>query len=272
MTATTIERPASGEMTLLFQHSSLQFSDTAAQQASDINDLFEAKDAAKFVIKTGTEAGPDGDANNANRRLLIEACRDHKHRLHFARDNFIAVDKSIIVPGSVLPGDVFVADNDETAGHGHDSVFATMAFQHRMPGVGVIGLGAGHLPTQGRKPGDPNYDINVRYSNYVGRWARHAARGSALAFFIADYNRADRKGRGSDRDWLIGDQRLTGLPDDVGGPWEDTGHGPIDGMMSFDGDGRVKGKWVNVLNDREFPQFSDHHVVRGAYTVRLLAA
>lgn len=248
--------------TLKFQHSSLQFSDNAQQQEQDIRDLFRLGE--DFPIKTGTEAGPDAVSHNANRRLLQQYAAEANHRLTFWRDNWIAVDKAIIKPKSVVLGSVFVADNDETKGRGHDSGFVTMAFEHIEPGVGEINLAACHLPTQGRDPRDPNYDINARYSDYLGRWARKAAKGSALAFVIGDYNRPDTK----DRNFLIGDQHLTSAPDEVGGPWQNTGHGPIDGMMSYDGDGRVKAKWVNVLTDKEFFQHSDHLVVRAAYDVR----
>lgn len=253
-----------GSTVLRFQHSSLQFSDTREQQEQDIRDLFEH--GGDFPIKTGTEAGPDASNHNANRLFLNKYAKEYDHRIAYFRDNWIAVDRSIIKKRTFMSGNVFVADNDETVGAGHDSGFCTVSFEHVLDGVGEINVAACHFPTKGRTPRDPNYHINVRYSNYLGRWVKKAGKGTALAFVVGDFNRPDDR----TRDWTIGDQNLTSVPDELKGPWQNTGHGPIDGMMSYDRDGRVSAKWVNVLADKEFFQHSDHLVVRCAFDVRHL--
>src|SRR6478752_6771156 len=72
------------------QHTSLQFSDSRAQQAHDVEQLF--KKGKDFPIKTGTEASD----SNALFELLRTAARDYDHVLHNARGNFIAIDRKII--------------------------------------------------------------------------------------------------------------------------------------------------------------------------------
>lgn len=249
---------------LKFQHTSLQFSDTPRQQEQDVADLFALGEA--FPIKTGTEAGADASGDNQNRPLLREYARQHDHRLGFAADNWIAVDKAIVKPRTLVFGQVFVADNDEMVGRGQDRVFVTASFTHRDPRIGDVAVAACHYPTQGRNPSEPNYDLNERYADYLARWARHAGKGQALAFVAGDFNMPFGKAQ----DVFFGNP-LTSAQDELG-KIENTGRGPIDGVASYDQDGRVVARRVQVLNDREFPQHSDHFVVRTVFDVRALKA
>lgn len=249
---------------LKFQHASLQFSDRPAQQEQDIQDLFAL--GGDFPIKTGTEAGADAAGANQNRPLLREYAREYDHRVVFAADNWIAVDRAIVVPHTLVFGHVFVADNDEMVGRGHDRIFATASFMHRDPRVGEVNVASCHFPTQGRTPQEPNYDLNQRYANLLGTWAKRVGKGQALAFVSGDFNMPF----GKDQDVFFG-QPLTSAQDELG-KIENTGHGPIDGTASYDADGRVVARRVNVLNDREFPQHSDHFVVRTVFDVRALKA
>lgn len=248
---------------LRFQHSSLQFSDSSRQQRRDVRDLFsQGKD---WPIKTGTEAGPDARPND-NRRWVKHYAQKHNHRLVFFRGNWIAVDRAIIVPGTVVAGSVFVADSRIVAGPGHDSGFATIAFDHRDRRIGSLAIAACHYPTKGRRPGDPNHRINRRYAEALGRWAKREGRGAALAFVAGDFNMP----WGTRQDVFF-NQPITSAPDELGKA-QNTGHGPIDGHASYDRDGRVSAKRVNVLTDKEFHQHSDHYVVRTVFNVRARAA
>lgn len=247
---------------LRFQHSSMQFSDPEPQQRQDVHDLFT--EGTAHPIKTGTEAGPDKPGTNANRALLREFAREFNHTLAFFRDNWIAVDRRIIVPGSYSAGSVFVADHDETVGPGHDSGFVHVAFNHVDRTVGGIAVAACHYPTKGRTPKDPNYKINKRYADYLGRWAKRAGRGTDLAFVAGDFNMP----WGARQDVFFNNP-LTSAQDELH-KIENTGHGPIDGIASYDHDGRVSARAVNVLTDREFPQHSDHFVVRASFNIKPL--
>ena len=104
-----------GSTKLRTQHSSLQFSDSHKQQKADIRDLF-AK-GQQYPIKTGTEAGLDRTGGNMNRHYLLQYADEFNHVLHFARDNWVAVDRAIIVPGSVDRGSEFVVDGGITAAY-----------------------------------------------------------------------------------------------------------------------------------------------------------
>ena len=247
--------------TLKMQHSSLQFSDTREQQKKDIEDLFEH--GQQFPIKTGTEAGPDAPEHNANRVLLKEIAADFKHNLQFGTDSWIAVDRGIVKEGSFRRDAVFVADNDETWGRGHDSVFATVSFEHIDPRLARIGVAACHYPLRGVHPGDVNYAINRRYADKLGAWMKRAGMGSNLAFINGDFNVNDALA-----DWNYGNN-FTSMGDELG-QHPNTGHGPIDGFCSYNRDGRVSAGWFKVLDDSEFFQFSDHFVVRGAWEIKHL--
>lgn len=244
---------------LKMQHSSLQFSDSSAKQKKDISDLFEK--GQQYPIKTGTEAGPE--EGNANRQWLIEYAKEYRHFLHFGRSSWIAVSRAIVKPGTFERGQVFIADNDETWGRGHDTVLATVEFDHMDPRIGHIAQGAIHYPLRGAQPGDVNHRINVRTSRMCGRWMQRAGAGSALAFLNGDFNMNDVR-----VDWDFNVGKFTSMADELG-DHQNTGHGPIDGFCSFDGDRRVSAKSFDVLDDSEFFQFGDHYVCRGVWNVRL---
>jgi hypothetical protein len=244
---------------LKMQHTSLQFSDERWQQEKDINDLFA--EGTQFPIKTGTEAGPDAAAHNANRVILKEVAADFKHNLHFAADNWIAVDRGIVKDETFRRDQIFVADNDETWGHGHDSVFATVSFEHIDPRLGRIAVAAAHYPVRGQEPGDPNFHINRRYADKAFAWMKRSGMGSSLAFLNGDFNMQDKIS-----DWAFGNG-FTSMADELR-MHQNTGHGAIDGFCSYNRDHRVKADWFNVLDDSEFFQFSDHFVCRGAWIIQ----
>jgi hypothetical protein len=60
---------------------------------------------------------------------------------------------------------------------------------------------------------------------------------------------------------------MTSLADELKA-WQNTGHGSIDVIASYDQDGRVKGKYWRVLDDSEFKLNTDHWLCEGGYEVR----
>lgn len=246
--------------TLKVQHSSLQFSDTSAQQKADISDLFEK--GVDFPIKTGTEAGPE--PGNDNRKWLIKYAKQYKHNIHFSRSNWIAVDRAIVKKGSFERGMRFLVDNDQTWGKGHDTVLAYVGFQHVDPGMGQVWQGCVHFPLRGDDPGEPNFRINKRVALGCSRWMAWAGQGWDIAFLNGDFNTNDIR---NNFDQNVGN--FTSMADELD-RHPNTGHGPIDGLCSYDRDKRVSAKWYQVLDDKEFFQHSDHFVLRGAWTVKHL--
>lgn len=242
---------------LRMQLSPLQFSDSARQQERDVEKIFST--GWRFPIKSGTESGPE----TALHKLLKEAAGDYNHRIHFARGNWVAVEKSIIRKGSVKEGTHFVASTKDVLGPGHDLVYPTIEFDHVNAPIGRIGYAAVHLATKGARPGDPNYKVNGDYIDSVTRWMTRAARGSDLAFIGGDFNSNDKH-----NNWPRS-KAWTSMGDELR-KWPGTGHGPIDGFGSFNKDGRVTAHHLRVLNDEALHMFSDHFMVRGTWNIRHL--
>jgi hypothetical protein len=241
---------------LRVQHTSLQFSDNPRQQRHDVSTLFT--EGERNPLKTGTEAGGIGD--NKLKDLLIEYAEKHNHVLNFAADTWVAVDRAIIKPRSVEKGDLFLASNDDMVGHGQDRKMAWIEFDHVDNEIGRISQGSVHYATRGRKPGEPNFDINKKCATKIHKWMVEHGKGSALAFVNGDFNMPDRT-----LDWSLGGN-FTSMADELKA-WQMTGHGPIDGFASYDHDGRVAAKRFVVLDDKELMMFSDHYYCLGAWEV-----
>jgi hypothetical protein len=109
-----------------------------------------------------------------------------------------------------------------------------------------------------------NYPITLRASRLLSRWLTQAGSGSALAFVNGDFNVNDLR-----FDFDLGVGNFTSLGDLLD-RHPDTGHGPIDGMCKYDRDRRVTARSLQVLDDDELFQHSDHNVYRGVWAVRSL--
>jgi len=243
-----------GTSILRTQHTSLQFSDSLAQQKHDVRSLFA--NGVLYPIKTGTESGNDNALND----LVKAEAAEFNHIVHFFRGNWVAIDRKIIKPGSVKKGSVFVAKASDVVGPGHDSGFATVAFDHVDPRIGRVNQAAAHYPTKGSRPGDPNYKITKKYAEEISKWMAKVGAGSDLAFVNGDFNMDDAK-----LDWAHGGN-FTSMGDELK-KHPNTGHGPIDGFASYDKDGRVKANGYRVLNDTQRKMFSDHFVCIGAWEI-----
>jgi len=244
---------------LKHQHGSFQFSDTRNQQVSDIEKFF-AKGKA-FPIKSGTETGRE----TASRKAIIECAKDYNHAVKFGRSNFVAVDRTIVKKGSLRSDAVFVVANDRLTGHQHDRDFPFISFTHADERLGRISVAGFHYSTKGREEGDPNADTNEMYAAKIASWMNEKAKGTAIALGAGDFNMLDNLKR---QDWAFG-RPFTSMADELG-KYRNTGHGPIDGFVSFDKDGRVSAKKFEVLTDKDLHLFTDHYLCRGTWTVRHL--
>jgi|SRR6478609_3571448 len=248
---------------LRMQHTSLQYSDPSPAQRQDIHDLFEQ--GKSFPIKTGTEGASDKGSDNMNNPFLREFAKEYNHAIHIVRDNWVAIDRAIIKPGSLVRGSLFLISNDDMVGPGHDRVLCTIEFDHIEPGVGHLSVGAIHYATKSRKPSDPNWDINKVCGQKLSAWMVKEGAGKNLAFLNGDFNMSDADPK---QDWAFGGP-FTSMADELNAH-QNTGHGPIDGFCSYDRDGRVKAKRFNVLDDKEMFQHSDHFVCRGTWEIQHL--
>lgn len=245
---------------LKHQHTSLQFSDAPRQQEHDVRVLFEK--GSKFPIKTGTESGRD----NALFGLVEHFAQKHGHIVHHGQGNWVAIDKDIIKKGSRPKKDkIFVVRNDVLFGHQADREFPTIQFKHADERFGVVAVAGFHYSTHGRLPHDPNYDTNMMYAGKIAAWMEEAARGTNIAIGAGDFNMVDKMPK---QDWAFG-EGFTSMADEIK-IYQPTGHGPIDGFVSFDGDKRVKAKKLEVLADNKLHMYTDHFVIRGTWSVRHL--
>lgn len=242
---------------LRHQHSSLQFSDSPEQQEADVKKLFEK--GMQFPIKTGTESGDD----NALYDLVEFYAKKFNHLLQSRQGNWVAVDRDIIKRGSQRRGHEFVVSNNVLFGKQRDREFPWIQFTHEKAGVGRIAVAGIHYSTHGKLPGQPNTDTNRLYAEKLGSWMARMAEGTNIALAAGDWNMLDNAKR---QDWAFGGD-FTSLADELG-KYFSTGHGPIDGFVSYDRDNRVKAKKLVVLDDSELHLHTDHFVARGTWSIR----
>lgn len=247
----------SGVATLKMQLTPLQYSDKKAQQLADVSMIF-AK-GKQFPIKFGTESGPETHLHD----FLRDEARRQEHLIHFARGQWIAIDRSIVMKKSDKRSQVFVVDNSQLKGRQHDRVFPTVTFTHADPRIGRIALAGVHYSTKGRTPDQPNNDTNKMYADALAEWMLKAGRNSAMAFAVGDFNMLDNLER---QDWAFGNE-FTSIADELE-KYRNTGHGPIDGFCSYNRDKRVKAKYFQVLPDSKLGMYSDHFVSRCAWSIK----
>lgn len=236
---------------LHFQHTPLQFSDNAAQKAADVDKIFKR---GKHHL-SGTES-----AEFPLTDLVVAAAKKYGYRLHTARGVWVAVQENLLAPNSrVQRGYVNVIESFEGAGKHTDRGIVWLTYQHKT--LGKITIGCAHYLTNGRKPGDPNFTLNRRLAEAIGVWAVEKGKGKGLVFYSGDQNIVDRT-----EDTFFGSP-LTSAWDEIG-KYENTGHGNIDVVASYDEDNRVTAKSITALDDTEFPLHADHFLVDAVYTVK----
>jgi exonuclease III len=207
---------------------------------------------------SGTESGEEPLVT-----LVREAAERHGYRVHMARGVWVAVRKDLVKPGTrVRTGYVDVVQSFEGKGRHTDRGVVWLTYEHAT--LGQITIGCGHYLTDGRRPGDPNYTHNRRMAEAIGQWAVKKGAGGAIVFYSGDQNIVDRT-----EDTFFGSP-LTSAWDEIG-RWENTGHGNIDLVASFDEDRRVKAKSITALDDDAIPLHTDHFLVDAVYSVRLAA-
>lgn len=241
-------------MTLDLAHYSLQYSDTTKRKAAD---------AAKIFVKgydaiTGTEAGEED-----TQRVMRVAAHNNGYTFFVRRSNWVSIKKALILPGSYHKGHEAIVDNADVVGHGHD-LHVTWA-GCEMEGIGEVTFLASHYARYGRPDArSEKYKVNVEdnreLARGIGRLAEQFGRGRSLVFYGGDQNIVDK-----DTDTFFGED-LTSAWDELR-KYENTGHGNIDVMASFDRDGRVKAKYIRALDDKEYFLHTDHFPVEAGFTV-----
>lgn len=253
----TKTKPASGARVPTL-HTSLQFSDTPAQKEKDVKKIFAraVKMGAWWV--TGTESG-----ESPLKEIVAREAKAAGYKLHRNRGNWIAVRRSVIKRGTWEEGVVFVESTENVVGPGHDLAFPWVTFEHVDFQVGQISVAAIHYATKGRNASMPNFAANKKYAAALDKWGREKAKGKALAFVQGDFNMLDNVS-----DLFFGGG-FTTYGDQLK-KWPNTGHGPIDALATWDGDGRVTVVSYDAWDDKEFFMNSDHFVITGTARIKLI--
>lgn len=266
-------------------HASLQFGDTDRQHTEDFTKIFTRAADRRVAWITGTEAGP-GSGNTGDELLRIGDALGYrmwvpstrrKGKPGWATDCWIGVRKDLIdsnwsrgyIP--VIPGSGELSDDPKWAAIIGKKRWGPKGIVHCSfvnDEVGKVSVAAAHYLTDARRPSSPYWDLNRDLGLAIGEWAVEAGRGSALAFYGGDQNMADARNDEPQGDTFFG-APLTSAQDELK-RWENTGHGPIDVIASYDADGRVSAKYVRALDDKEFPLHTDHFLVEAGFDVRLL--
>jgi hypothetical protein len=236
---------------LRLAQASMQFSDTARQQAHDVNVVF----GRGYDIIMGTESGPD----NALHRLVGRAAPDSGYRLSAFRAHWVAVREELIA-GGWRKGYWPSVESTEGAGRHPDRGIAFASF--KVHGFGRITAGAGHLLTHGEKPGDPNYRLNTRYTGDIAEWGREWGEGSGIVFYGGDQNSDDDK-----NDTFRG-RPFTSCWDELGKYPDTHGKRTIDVVASWDADRRVKAVRARSFKDRQVFLNTDHFLVEAEYEIK----
>lgn len=264
-------------------HVSLQFSDSNEQQVSDVTKIFGRAIERRCAWITGTESGP-GAGKLAEH--LVRIGKDSGYRLWVPSttengakqfsDAWIAVRDDLIKGKMkrgythVIPGSGAIADEMNTDKKWAPKGLAKVSFDTTHEGLGRISVGAAHYLTGGREPGTDFWDWNRKLAHAIGDWAREAGQGEDLVFYGGDQNMADNMNKQPQGDTFFGEP-FTSTWDELQ-KWENTGHGNIDVIASYNKDGRVTAMETNALNDREFHLNTDHFLVEATFKVEPLGS
>lgn len=241
-------------------HASMQFSDGPAAMERDAKNIFKRARERDYWFVTGTEAGPGAGPLDSLLREYAEA-NGFRYWAQKSTDVWYAVAKDVIHGDwSTFTGPTIIdGEAKKYAGKRVTSV----SFNN--DAVGPVTIMAGHYLTNGRpNPAGAEYGVftadNRRFALAIGDHAKLKGRGNGLVFYGGDQNIGDK------RDDTFFGGPLTSLWDELG-RWDNTGHGPIDVLASFDGDGRVEAHHCVALDDSEFRLDTDHFAIEGAWNV-----
>lgn len=256
-------KPERESSTVHIMEVSMQFSDTPKQMAADAEAIFARAEKRGVHAVMGTEAGAGADPLRAELRAAAD-----RHGYRFWMDNrtdaWYAVQRAWIKGGwETWVGPVII---DGKAKKHTDKKATSVSFNTEL---GKVSLIAAHYLTKGRPSAvSPEYrqyvEDNRRLATAIGERAKELGKGTALVFYAGDQNIVDRTD-----DTFFG-QPMTSAWDELG-KWDNTGHGNIDVIASYDKDGRVEAKYARALDDKEFFLHTDHFAIEAGFTVKHLA-
>lgn len=246
---------------VLLMQISMQFSDSLAQKKADAYRIFTRARNKKAMAIFGTESLEIG-----TRVILRAAAAKHGFRFFAGsgQDAWFAVNRSFIDSGwETFTGPVIVPG--KKGDHSHKKVTWVSFYNER---IGRVTLFGQHLLTKGRPSAkDPEYRQHIEENrDILQATAKEVVKrgaGQAICFYGGDQNIVD-----------VHDDTFMGAPltsawDELK-KWQDTGHGNIDVIASYDRDGRVSAVSARSFKDKTFPLHTDHYLVEAQYDILVL--
>lgn len=239
---------------------SMLYSLSLKRKEDDLEKIF-ARAARRDVAAVGGTEFPD----DASRALLRRVAGSYGYRVFHnnGRDDvWLAIQRDFI-KGEVTKEWKLVVPGDE--GYGKKGPRGLLQVHLEDSPIGPATFAEAHLLTKGRPDGKGLYRTNLllnrRFTRVIGEAARKNGRGNRLFFYLGDQNIVDR-----DNDTFLG-APLTSSWDELE-KWENTGHGNIDVIASYDKDGKVSAAYCRALDDGEFHLHGDHFLVESGFYVK----
>ena len=239
---------------------SMLYSLPLQRKRADLEAIF-TRAASRGVDAIGGTEFPD----DASRRLLKSVANDFGYRVFHNRgrdDVWLAIGKAFIIGKATTEWDPI---GPQEEGFGKPGPRGLLQVHLEDSPIGPVTFAEAHLLTKGRPDGPAfmrqNLELNRRFTRAIGEAAKRNGAGRRLFFYMGDQNIVDRE-----NDTFLG-APLTSSWDELE-KWENTGHGNIDVIASYDKDGRVSAAYCRALDDGEFPLRGDHFLVESGFNVK----
>lgn len=252
-----VEKPEAPSSDVRVQHISMRTFLDNNKWREDCQKVFTRAEKHDFDWVAGTEA-----AREDHREILKAVAAKHGFVVGFGKqnDSWVAV-RETFAKGKVSFSYYPVIDEPRNRG--------ILVAEFNTENLGHIAVAACHYLRFGRPDAKSDeyeqyVQENKKLAKKIGDLAEEYARGSGLFFYSGDQNIPDNLS-----DTFFGEP-LTSTWDELS-KWDNTGHGNIDVIASYDKDKRVEAKWVRRLRDEQFPLHSDHYLVETGFSVRHLS-
>ena len=257
---TIVATPTPKPYRLHLTQASMLYSLSLERKEDDLEAIFTRAASRGVDAVGGTEF-----ADDASRRLLRRVAGEYGYRVFHNKgrdDVWLAIERDFIKGKATMEWELIVPKEE---GFGKKGPRGLLQVHLEDSPIGPVTFAEAHLLTKGRPDGPAfmrqNLPLNERFTRKIGEAAREHGKGKRLFFYLGDQNIVDR-----DNDTFLG-QPLTSSWDELE-KWENTGHGNIDVIASYDKDGRVEAAYCRALDDGEFPLRGDHFLVESGFDVK----
>jgi len=242
-------------------HSSGQFSDSPEQQRVDAHRICRRVHNTQALWCTGTEAG----SRSVLKPTFLDI--DQDHGLQFVKGK--TGDVWTLYRLDLFDGQVEHEWYKVVDGHGGKGGFADRGILRVTGDSPLFGANGtilcAHLVTHGHPDAVDTTEkrrlgFNKEIMAKAAELGKEFGKGRNLVFYGGDQNIPEQKG-------LLLGAPFTSLATELD-KIQNTGHGPIDCISSYNHDGRVFGVDFDVLDDHEFRLSTDHWYCEGVFGLK----